>query len=328
MSTIADAIRPFWLAGINNVAGRTPKEIGGWICDENYQIYTPVFSNKFTLQVFDLGPLLNSFAAEISRVAIAAFETLNQESERESEKAIAWVLIKTYYAAFFAAHALMRMMGLGCGPIGKSQVNSVLRVANSWSVAVPQSITGGLYQFHCDIPASEFKTTLLSGSPHEGFWKLFDSQIKAISEAVLDPKSAVTLDIISRQAVALKLDDLRRNLSRVNGNATWLTQIRNAVNYDHRFSAWYPYAERKRYYTGLNDKRDSWKDAAMDIELSNYTEEELSRFQATCNFIVAMCRESIEDMSTRCSDGKSFHEFGALAYLNHLKIPSKKGRPR
>ncbi len=317
MSIIADALRPFWLPGINNVTGKTLKDIGGWICDENYQIYDPVATSGFSLHVFSIEPMCEAFAAEVTRIATAAFETMNHRRIDESSKSVAWILIEHYYAAFFAAHALLRMTGLGCGPIGKSQTTSIMRVASGWGVHTPKTMSGGLYQFCFSAQTTTFSGTAMSGSPHEGFWVLFDSRLKEISSAVLNPSTALTLDTASRQSVSTKLDELRRNLNYLNaGKASWLTQIRNSINYDHRLATWYPYTGRQKYYDDLRARFGAWQGAAMDVDLSSYGAEDLLRFQSTCNFILAMCRESIEEMSLRCSAGKSFHQFGALAFLN------------
>jgi hypothetical protein len=293
------------------------KDLGGWICDENYQIYSPVLPQRFSLYVYDREPMLCAYAVEITRISIAAFETLNERRLDKNSRSIGWFLIERYYAAFFAAHAVMRMMGSGCGPVGRLQGLSVIRVANLWAAPAPSSYSAGLHKFRFDNISSTFFADSISGSPHESFWRLFDSALNDISVAVLSSKVNLSLDTLSRQAVSNKLDQLRQNLSYLSsGNAIWLTAVRNSINYDHKFAAWYPYEGRQKYYRELYKHSDSWKKDSMEIELSSYEGEDLMRFQATCNFILAICRETIEEMSRRCSSGQSFHQSGALAYFN------------
>ena len=62
-----------------------------------------------------------------------------------------------------------------------------------------------------------------------------------------------------------------------------------------------------------------WKDESSGIDLISYEGRELRRFQATCNFIIALFRETAVDMANRCTTGRSFLGFGALAVLNLLK---------
>ena len=47
MSILDGIARPFWLAGLNEVAGPQIKGIGGLICDEAYQIYSQVSPRSF-----------------------------------------------------------------------------------------------------------------------------------------------------------------------------------------------------------------------------------------------------------------------------------------
>ena len=217
----------------------------------------------------------------------------------------------------FSRPCAYEMMGSGCGPIGKSQSISVIRVANLWAAEAPTSYAPGLHRFRFDVNASLFSADTLAASPHEAFWRLFDKSLKEISAGALDSRISLSIDTITRQAVSTKLDQLRKNLSFMNNSgASWLTQVRNSINYDHEFSAWYPYEGRQKYCKNLYKQVDSWKQNAMEIELSSYEGEELMRFQATCNFILAICRETIEEMSDRCSNGHSFHQSGALAYFN------------
>jgi hypothetical protein len=77
MSLFANALRPFWLPRLNNAVGRPEKDLGGWICDEEFQVYSPVESNMFVLHVDNSGPLLKAYATGINRIAIAAFETVS-----------------------------------------------------------------------------------------------------------------------------------------------------------------------------------------------------------------------------------------------------------
>jgi hypothetical protein len=322
MSTFADIFRPYWLPGLNNISGRQIKELAGWICDEDYQIYLPVTTSSFTLNIYESEPMLFAYAAEVSRISVAAFETLEVISSAKASKSIAWSSIQLYYSAFFAAHALLRIFGHGCNSLGRSQWTSVLKVASAWGATKPTSMTGGLYQFSFDSTLMEFSAQTLNSSPHEGFWRMFDDRIKQIIENILGTQTTTTVDLRSQQAAAIKLGQLRDNLSFLGNRSqpTWLTQMRNSINYDHKWAAWWPYPDRPKYYDRIQASADDWKKDAMDIELFEYPDEELLRFQATCNFILSVCRESLTDLSNRCPTGKSFLKFGSVAYLDYSKM--------
>jgi hypothetical protein len=53
---------------------------------------------------------------------------------------------------------------------------------------------------------------------------------------------------------------------------------------------------------------------SIDLEAPGMTDP--SRFIATCTFIVAVCRESIQELEKRCSTGKSFASAGSLRLFN------------
>lgn len=126
MSVLGDVTRPFWLPGLNEVSGNHIKGIGGWICDEEYQIYSPPGATKFALNVSYSAPLLQAYAAEINRISVAAFETMSELSRPlRFPKSTGWLIIKTYYAAFFSAHALIRMLAKSCSLLGREQISSI-----------------------------------------------------------------------------------------------------------------------------------------------------------------------------------------------------------
>ena len=156
MALFADVFRPFWQPGLNNVSGPTLKDIAGWISDEGYQIYQPVTAARFSLQVFDLDPLNRALATEINRVGIAMLETLHGIQSSDASTSIAWALIQRYYAAFFAGHVIMRMMGQGCGSIGPEQTTSLTRVCKLWGSHQCVTFSSGLFRFEYDRSSNMF----------------------------------------------------------------------------------------------------------------------------------------------------------------------------
>src|SRR5579862_5681975 len=115
MPNLTDVMRPFWMQGLNEISGVQVKGVTGWINDEEYQIYQSVHLHSFQLNTVEPEPLLRGYAADINRLGSAAFETLDSIIRLASlPKSLAWLTIKTYYAAFFAAHALLRIFGIGC----------------------------------------------------------------------------------------------------------------------------------------------------------------------------------------------------------------------
>lgn len=318
MPMVADILRPFWLPGLNEISGFPLKGIGGWICDEEYQIYQPLTELGFVLTVSTIDPLLEAYASEITKIATASFETPDNIVRSPTfPRSAAWLIIKTYYSAFFAAHAFLRMLGTSCGPLDREHIKAISTVADIFGNASPKPLPSGLYRLKFSTASQELQgaySKSISAGPHEAFWSIFYEFINKLSSEVL----TVTVDTLAnRQAVSIKLTELASNLSfGSNGKGRWLSTVRNAVNYSMKHSVWYPYGARKGYYDELFDRKADWRKDPMTLDLTSHTGMDLRRFQVTCNFIVGMLRDSIVEMSRRCSNGRSFHSYGSLAFLN------------
>jgi len=316
ISSLADAIRPFWLRGLNEISGHCKKELKGWINDEAFQVYVAPTETSFTLAVSEPLPLLKAYAAEINRVSTASNETVASILTAPLvKKSVAWLIIQTYYAAFFAAHGLIRLLGTSCLPLESRQLRSVEKISKLFGQEPSGPIGGGLYQVTFDSVAKEIRACQLKSmkaGPHEAFWRLFCEHLENISSKVLQ---SPTLTTASSQGAAGKLTEITSNLRFGNtGQGAWLSSIRNRVNYDQSWATWYPYSERQTYYDDLVRRIDEWQLDPMDIDLVSHQDHDLRRFQATCNAIMALTRSTIEDMANRCSAGKSFHDFGSLAF--------------
>ncbi len=321
MSIIDGTVRPFWLPGLNLVSGPMLKGLGGWLCDEAYQVYTPCTSTSFILSFTDDAALLGSFAGDINRIGSASFESaVGIVRSAAMPKSTAWLIIRTYYSAFFSAHALLRMLGESCTPLEREQLNSIGKVANLFGASSASPMTGGLYHLRCNMGDKAIQGTAMSGSPHEAFWKVFHDRVLDLSNGVLRLSSE---SLVDRQLASSKFSELASNLSFSSaGRGRWLSSMRNAVNYSQKHATWFPYSGIQSYQKQLFEKISEWRGDPMDIQLTSYEDKDLRRFQATCNFIIGCFRSSALEMSRRCLAGRSFHEYGALACLNMGSKPS------
>jgi len=315
MSILEDIARPFWLVGLNEVSGPQLKGIGGLICDEKYQIYSRITPTSFELSFTDSVPVLNAFAGDINRIGSASLETaLSILKSSVFPKSTAWLVIQTYYSAFFAAHALLRILGESCTHLEREQVNSLTRVGRLFGTLPHLPISGGLYHLKCDPIAKTISGTALQGSAHEIFWKVFHARVQRLSNDVVN---VTTAPLANRQLASARLSELADNLSfRSAPSGRWLSTVRNAVNYSQKHATWYPYSGHEKYYSQLFEKTGEWTGDPLELDLSSYGDKDLRRFQVTCNCIVGAFKTLVADMAYRCTTGRSFHHFGALACLN------------
>jgi hypothetical protein len=314
MSILANTLRFSWAPGLNEVSGNVIKGVGNWLADENYQIYSAFRAKRFTLQVADTEQYLNALAGDINRTAVAAFQSIIEARKSPYfPKSTAWVVIKSYYAAFFAAHAMMRMFGISFTNLERPQTAALNRIAKLYSVwhedVVPgnfvSSFSGASREIRWDRVDSS------TGGVHEKFWTFFKTVLDDLSRKVLKSKSTLSVD---SQQVSTKLTELSQNLCYDSCfKGTWLSVVRNRINYKHQYGAWYPF--RGQAPSGALEERltQNWDIDPMTINLTSHGDRDLRRFQETCSFIVGCCRVLSLDMAERCPTRNSFHNYGWLA---------------
>jgi hypothetical protein len=242
MSILPNTIRPFWAPSLNDISGNVSKGVGSWLAEENYQFHSPVKSKLFSVQIGDPEAFLSALAADINRTSAAAFESISQARKSALlPSCTAWILIKSYYAAFFAAHAILRMLGTAFVNLDQPQVRSINRIARLYSQSQEDVSSGN---FVCNYLAANHEIRWhrvdSSGGVHEKFWTFFKRNVDDLGTRILNSKSGVIAD---NQQVSAKLVELVDNLCYEScGQGNWLSVVRNRVNYKHHFGAWYPYS--------------------------------------------------------------------------------------
>jgi len=323
MSVVSDAIRSLWLPQIQTVVGRPLKGLGAYVLDQDYQIYLRPVHRRVELSFSEATPLLNAIAFDITRFSTAALESVSDSRpDPNFSKSTAWLLIKTYYAAFFAAHAIARMLGVSYTRFDTKHCNAIVQIAELFHSETNSSsivkVSNGMYRCEVLKASSTLRCDLLgdgakSGS-HETFWTSFSLLLKQTSNAVLVSRSGVP----ANNLLASQLIDALRSILNLRGcQGAWLSMVRNVINYQHEFGCWYPYRNpsEKAPVTLLRASR--WRDDVITISLTT-GREDIHRFQAAALFLVSLCREMAIDMAERTPSGTSFHKVGLLAMLAML----------
>lgn len=320
MALLENSLRPFWVPNLNEVSGVVQKGLRAWLTSGNYQFYSPVEPESFTLNLAETGEFLPSIAADINRFASAAFESVSQAGQNpELPRSTAWLIIKSYYAAFFSAHAIMRMFGEGVIQIDGDVVGHVNEIGEVFGAVGKCAVTRGPYRFAYESTAKEVifrRLASAKGGAHEAFWTVFYKWVRGLSYDVLRSPGATTIE---NQNVSAKLGELCESLTYSGSNGgTWLPVVRNEVNYRHQRGTWFPYSSEKAVAIRLFNARRFWRSDPMSISMAEGSEGTLGLFQNTCSFLIALCRSLVLDMASRCPEGRSFCAYGSLALLNHL----------
>lgn len=320
MSVVADQLRPFWLSQINEVSGKLEFGLAEWMRTGTYQITTPLQSNAFVLDIpYGDMSFQRAIAYDLARMGMAAFESIGDiQLHPTMPKSMGWMIIKTYYSAFFAAHALLRSFGVSLTQLETAQINHIQQIASVYSAANGQQLSTGFYLCIFDPASRKLICTHegKKGGSHEILWKYFVKTMVDLSDKILTINGAST----NQQQAAAKLTELCDCLKHNGNNAgNWLSFVRNQTNYKHELGAWYPYKARANYYLNLPSMKDEWKKTPEDISIWNGAGRDLQRFIGACNVILALLKFTAHDMSNRCSTGRSFQMNTIQAVLNFLE---------
>lgn len=168
-------------------------------------------------------------------------------------------------------------------------------------------VTQGKFRFYTlTMPSEVLKETctvdMRVENPIEGFQRRLDERRAMEIAAYID-------------TVFVQLEELRAIL-RIHGASSWLSQIRNDVQYRHQHGVWFPATLRKPAQDRLGRLVDLWKGDPMRISLHPKQDAPLGPFVCAAIFIVAFCHAMLTRIGERSSaGGHSFVHLGPLAYL-------------
>jgi len=318
MAIITDYLRPYWLRSINEVEGNVTKGISGWLADRKYQMYVELHQNSATLYVDRELPLVSAYAADCKRMSSASFETISGiYTENGLPRSAAWVVIRSYYAAFFAAHSILRQFGVSCMQVEAAQANAINFIADLYGQKNGVTFSKGYFDVRYDASQRALVLNRLGAGEgvHTAMWRIFHDKFQQIAT---DIKTRGGSSAASR-SVHSKLSDLCQALTNFSEltNGEWLSYIRNRTNYRHEYGVWFPYQNRAPYCDDLLSHAQLWLQDPMTIAVWGKGRD-LQRFTDTCAFIVAMCRVLCFDMEERCTNGTSFQTLGSCSLLRHL----------
>lgn len=322
MSLLSDAFQPYFAPGLTNIQGRlAPSSLADLIGKQKIVGFDLDFdeADKVIIAGFrEPTEVLKSIASDSSRFASAAFQTVQQLSSDMAEKdRIAWSLIQAYYAAFYAGHSILRLMGQSCSYFDRSHISRISGLASA--LGKEPNFTLKSSSYHCVLSASSTVIKSISlregkGGAHESFWNVFGVFIKQKSEEIL----VGTLGEAERQAVFSKIEDFRKNICAENSPLySYLSIMRNEIQYRHTKNVWQPTILRSADRQQLCRLIGQWKRDPLDVELNFGKSGSLEQFCVTCAFLVSFCADLFSRISARSPSGNnSFARLGALNIID------------
>jgi hypothetical protein len=325
MSLAADALQPFIVRGLTDLQGRpsgvTLPDLVGKQRTIGYDLSFNDASRTILVDFRDARVVVNAIASDSARLASASFQTIATASKDiTGTGGIAWGLIRSYYGAFYAGHALTRLFGESCSYFDRNHITRISMLGAALGQKPGFKLESGMYRCLLNRAATALECANLragGGGTHELFWNVFGGRIKNISEEVL----LGALAGHEAQLVFSKVDALTQSIRGYGAPLhSWLSVIRNEIQYRHNFGVWFPCEVRKRDRERLGRLVDQWTRDPMTVDIGAAHFGQLGEFVVTCAFIVSLCRVlwmRIAERSTR-SD-RSIATLGPIASLKQAK---------
>ncbi len=302
----ADSLRSRWVDGLNKVMTPTVTGVESWLLAGAYS-WLPSPAGVVQLDISrDTGSLANAIASEVARFSCAAYESLLDAAPgTHTDRSLGWALVRSYYATFYAAHALLRISGQSVTMVSQ-QTAATLNTIGGQYLGVPPGITSGLHLARTD-PSCRTRVLVTKiganyGGSHEEMWKLFLALVLEL-EAQLILTQGQSQDALHAVQV---LTELRKQLCRRGkSNGAWLSSVRNDLNYRHGHGVWYPYSVTGKAASALITRMHRWIPTAADGYEIGKVSDDLACFVDSCNVMTRLLTAALRDLSRRATKTRS-----------------------
>lgn len=295
-------------------------DVKAWVANQNYFFATDITAASFSLRASDPGQLRQALANDLNRLASAAFESAAGIGlDPALPRSLAWGSVRSYYSAFFAAHAFMRLFGTACVQLDDEHVDQVLSAAQAMGRSGGlTSLDAGFFAASID-PAFQAVTFHRLRDSHRDTWATLVSVVDALQASI---PATTALSSHKLEASAL-LSDLKTQLTRSGSTkGNWLSTIRNSINYRQSHGAWFPY-NKSADPALLESAARAWK-ICPSPGLPGAALSELDGFFQASIGLVALVRELTSVAAELNSPLSPTFENGCLKLLNEARTPRKR----
>ncbi len=318
MKSIVDSILvPQARLEIFNQKIRSEIDLKAWIANQNYFIDDDLKDGVFELRPADDAFLYTAFANDCNRMAVAAIESAaGLQIDPCMNRSGAWGIIRAYYSAFFAIHAILRMYGISCTQVDQEYANKIFEIGHLFDKTSSLArIEKGFYSIEISANSSLVKFTKYKES-HAGTWRRF---LELLDVLMVNSRSLTSLSSDKIEAIRI-LSTIKSGVTRAShSKGNWLSAIRNSVNYQHSHGAWFPYERRSIACAYLPRMANEWKKQVSELA-GNLENGEVEAFFQLVLLIMSLFRELLVSCNRRCFMEKSVFAKGSLKLLKTLRL--------
>ncbi|MEX6508165.1 hypothetical protein [Jiella sp. M17.18] len=310
MSIIVDALQPRVVRALFSLSGRPSiQHVSDTITkapQAGYDLDVDELSHEIRVDFREASFISEAFGGDASRLASACFTSMaDLIPALERADSLPWALIRLYYSSFYAGHSVMRLLGHSCTYFEGRQTGLIKALLAARGSPVAFDLPSGLYKCSVNVGQTGFTMTFARGrvgGAHEIFWEVFDAILSGLTEEILRGQ------LLDRDAKAVfsKVEALRRIYRRGVG-ASWLSSVRNEIQYRQGFGVWNPVKVNRSRRESLARLAGQWTRDPMEIDVDAPPAGDLSAFIIACVFTAALCRTLLTRVADRSSvPAKSF----------------------
>lgn len=223
-------------------AGSEGLNLHQWIGSNRFST-AQLIGNQWHLQAYSEEELYSTFTPDFQRFSFSSFETFSLvRLENDHCASTSWPLLKLYYAAFFAAHAITRATGNGHVNLDKK----VTKAVNDYLSIVGDTNEFSSGSYKASLKETEGSLCLIlepsndGSGVHDSFWRYFCNFLDGLGTA------AVTQALPSANSFLRETNALQSCIKDKSKAGVWFSATRNAINYRHDFDCWLPNSKKSK----------------------------------------------------------------------------------
>lgn len=315
--------RDSWLPGVVRRQPAFPGGLRDWLRGCDWSPESGMTNRRVSMAVHSIDPFVDSCVNDAIRLANAAFESAAaKEVASLAPHACAWQFIRYYYSAYFAANALMRLCGYACTNLTVIDCTSINEQAMLYGVGGlgdRDKIAPGLYYARFDsskTPTVTLRASSSKGGVHIQFWVGFLAFLGSLKHDINKSSAPKVDQLAALTELAALTAELQRSGTQ---QGSWLSEMRNAVNYRFEHGLWFPYDDAQADRTTLLAALKNG--AAMKASIINMSASTPETVRATrsCAYLLAWLHDSMKIIENVAKGKKKqLIADGALAFAAKL----------
>lgn len=216
--------------------------IKDWILDGGYMFN--IGARDISFQVLAPDRLESIIASDVARLGVNIVQSvLEVEKGGVFKHFSVWKVVPLYYAAFFSAHAILRVFGRSFTYLDKPHAKKISEIISMYGGP------GGGVDRGCWLIAYDNKQKYLAfkkyKESHKDLWRCFIDLLTEAEDGLLNNNKKNIVRATS--ARCLEVVNLIHGIKELltcsgeNPDGNWLSEFRNEANYRSLKSVWYPF---------------------------------------------------------------------------------------